>query len=192
MKRVPNSTDVTRSFRAAIKGLRAAQKGLSDAAGKLMKRGRYSDAEMMVDKGRELQAFQNELSMVSGRWKEIQKLQAGQSEPASAATPLWGFYQPILRALHELGGKASRIELEPVVERMMRASFLSGDTTPTSGGKQRWQAMIQRARKHVVEEGWLENGGGLLWRLTEEGQRIATSKTPMQGQSSGEKKRTTG
>lgn len=192
MKRVPHATQVTQALRAATKGLRAAQKGLSDAAGKLMKRGRYSDAELMVAKGRELQAFQSEISTVSDRWKEIQKLQAGQSEPASAATPLWGFYQPILRALHELGGKASRIELEPVVERMLRASFLSGDTTPTSGGKQRWQAMIQRARKHLVEEGWIENGGGSLWRLTVEGQRIAASKTPMQGHSSDEKKRTTG
>lgn len=137
MKRVPHATQVTRSLRAATKGLRAAQKGLSDAAGKLMKRGHYSDAEMMVAKGRELQAFQNEISTVSDRWKEIQKLQAGQSEPASSATPLWGFYQPILRALHELGGKASRNELEPVVERIMRAGFLPGDAAPTSGGKQR-------------------------------------------------------
>jgi hypothetical protein len=157
-----------------------------------MKRGRYSDAEMMVAKGRELQAFQNEVSTVSDRWKEIQNLQAGQSDQAGAATPLWGFYQPVLRALHELGGKASRNELEPVVERIMRASFLPGDTTPTAGGKQRWQAMIQRARKHLVEEGWIENGGGSLWGLTGEGQRIATSKTQMLGQASIEKKRTTG
>lgn len=189
MKRVPHATQVTQSLRAATKGLRAAQKGLSDAAGKLMKRGRYSDAEMMVAKGRELQAFQNEISTVSDRWKEIQKLQAGQSEPASSTTPLWGFYQPILRALHELGGKASRNELEPVVERIMRAGFLPGDAAPTSGGKQRWQAMIQRARKHLVEEGWIENGSGSLWHLTGEGQRIATSKTPIHGQATDEKKR---
>jgi hypothetical protein len=157
-----------------------------------MKRGLYSDAEVMVAKGRELQAFQSEISAVMERWKVVQRLETGEGNNPVAATPLWGFYQPILRALHELGGKASRQELEPVVERSMRSDFLPGDVAVVSGGRQRWQLMVQRARKHLVEEGWIENGGGPQWCLSGEGQRVAMSKSPMRGHAADEKKRTSG
>jgi hypothetical protein len=45
-----------------------------------------------------------------------------------------------------------------------------------ANGRERWQVMIQRARKHMFKEGWLSSGGGKLWEITAAGRRVAEKK----------------
>jgi hypothetical protein len=92
---------------------------------------------------------------------------------------LWAYYQPILRALESLGGEAKRTPLMEEVEKLMAAEFKKGDRDLLSNGRlQRWQVMVLHARKHMVQEGWLESGSGFLWRITSSGRRAAKAEAP--------------
>ena len=76
------------------------------------------------------------------------------------STPLWGYYQPSLKALVAVGGSARRAELEPDVHELMADCFQAADEETMARGQTRWQVMIRRARKHLVEEGWIEDRAG--------------------------------
>ena len=136
-----------------------------------MAKGDYSGAEALAFRGRKMQEFQARVHELRRAWKEIRSgATGGAGEPK---TPLWVYYQPILKALVEAGGSARRSELEPAVRVILGSELQPGDETPMAHGRTRWQVMIQRARKHMVSEGWLETGTGSRWRITEEGQRAA-------------------
>lgn len=57
----------------------------------------------------------------------------------------------------------------------MGPSLLPGDRRAMARGRERWRIMIQRARKQLVAEGWIENRSGLSWRITDAGRRTADS-----------------
>jgi hypothetical protein len=58
-------------------------------------------------------------------------------------------------------------------EKTMAASFQSGDRTPLARGRERWRVMVQRARKPLLAERWIESGGGPVWRITDTGRKAA-------------------
>jgi hypothetical protein len=72
-----------------------------------------------------------------------------------------------------VGGEATRGKVEPQVESLMRDTLRPGDQETMARGLKRWQVMIRRARKHLVSEGWIEDGAGPTWRITSAGRRAA-------------------
>ena len=86
-------------------------------------------------------------------------------------TPLWGYYQPILKAIVAAGGECLRSDIEAALEA---EDFLQGaDRSPMSGGHERWKVMIRWARKPLRAEGWIEDEIGKKWRVTDEGRKAA-------------------
>jgi hypothetical protein len=151
--------------------VRKAIKGLNQKAGSYMAKGDYTAAEALAAKGRALHQFTTEVEALRKRWKEVRS--GGQKSGKRDVTPLWGFYQPILRALAQSGGQAAIRDLETGVEAVMGATLLPGDHAQLSRGRERWRVMVQRARKHLVSEGWIENRRGAKWSITESGRRAA-------------------
>ena len=171
MKAIPRASEVAQALKASEIAVKEALRELNRTAGTLMTKGDYSGAEELASKGRQMQEFQVKVHELCRAWKEIRSgATAGSDVPR---TPLWVYYQPILTALADAGGSARRSDLEPAVRIALASQLQSSDDTPMAGGKARWQVMIRRARKHMVSEGWLGTGNGPMWRITEEGRRVA-------------------
>ncbi len=134
-----------------------------------MAKGDYAAAEELAAKGKEIRQFQSEVKALRARWLEV----CQGADVKAATTSLWEYFQPILEALVNLGGEASRSDLEAQVERLITVSLLPGDRAPMMRGLERWRVMIQRARKPLVTEGWLEARGGRIWRITDMGRQAA-------------------
>jgi len=77
--------------------------------------------------------------------------------------------EPILRALAAAGGSARRAEVMSTVEDEMVAMFGAGDREDV-GGRPRWQADLDVARRRLFEHGLVERGEREgVWVLTEAG-----------------------
>jgi hypothetical protein len=171
MKRVPHAQSVRHALREVQTTAKKALKGLNQVASQRMAKGDYMTAERLAVKGKEIQQFQSEVDTIVKHWREIC---GGMDRKAKkSATPLWNYYQPILQALVTLGGTAHRRDLEGQLEHLIAPTLLAEDRVLMAGGRERWRVMVQRARKSMVGEGWVANGVGPTWRITESGRHAA-------------------
>lgn len=141
------------------------------AASQRMAKGDYATAEALAARGKEIRQFQSEVEALRKRWREV--CGGGGRAAKKPTTPLWAYYQPILQGLLQAGGECRRTDLEGHVERLMSASLQPGDCAATARGRERWRTMVRRARKPLMAEGWIEDGIGKLWRITDAGRRAA-------------------
>lgn len=178
MSNIPREAEVDKALRVAVQKTERALEALNRQAGNVMSRGQYELAESMARKGRDIKGFICELKTAQANWRELCRGAESPKKSKVMMTPLWAYYQPILRALESLGGEAKRASLFAEVGKEIAPDLKAGDRDPLSGGKlQRWQVMVLRARKHMVHEGWLESGGGVLWRITSAGRLAAKADT---------------
>jgi len=173
MKRIPNAREVEQALKAVRTAVKHALKGLNQDAGQLMAKGDYAAAEALAAKGREIQEFQAQVDALSHRWLDLRGTGDVEDQQKRAATPLWAYYQPILKSLVQAGGEAHLDDLEAAVERNLFEIIQEGDRAKMPNGCARWQVMIRRARKHLIAEGWAEDGVGKALRITESGRRAA-------------------
>ncbi len=177
MQVIPRSAEVDKALKTVIGTIENALDSLNAQAGKLMMRGEYDKAEALARRGREIKAFIQEVETLRKQWKNLLRPARKVRPVKNEKTPLWSFYQPILQALEALGGEAKRQALMDEVEKIMAPVFKENDRDSMSGGRfQRWQVMVLRARKAMVQEGWVEAGGGLVWRITNAGRRAAKAE----------------
>lgn len=171
MTRIPHARDVNQALRSIRAAAQKSLKGLNQAASQRMAKGDYATAEALAAKGKEILRFQSEVDDLGTRWREV----CGSDDRAAkqSGTPLWSYFQPILQALTHVGGEGRRTDLETEVERLMCTSLQPADVQKLSRGRERWRVMVQRARKHLIAEGWIETGTGPLWKITETGRRAA-------------------
>jgi hypothetical protein len=171
--RIPHAWDVHRALRSVRAAAQKAQKGLNQVANQRMAKGDYAAAGELVTKGKEIDQFQLEVEALRKRWREVCGVR--EKGASRSVTPLWAYFKPILEALESLGGEARRTDLERKVERLIASSFLPGDRATMARGRERWRVMVQRARKPMVAEGWIEEGGP-TWRITKIGRDAGASR----------------
>jgi len=174
MKRIPNARDVDKALRSSTMAIKNVLKGLNALAGQVMAKGNYEEAQALAEKGRQIRAFQEELASLGMKWRELRSIDAGVNNGAEC-TPLWGFYQPILKALLEVNGEGTREQIEPNVARLMTSEFLPGDKAVMTRGRERWREMIKRSRKHLAAEGWIEDDRSPIWKITAAGRKAANA-----------------
>ena len=158
-----------RSVRVATK---KTLKGLNQAAAKRMARGDYAGAEALAGKGRDIAQFQQQTDALLRAWRDVSGRGSKTGKAAKGeVTPLWGYYQPCLKAIVAAGGECLRSDIEAALEA---DDFLQGaDRSPMSGGRERWKVMIRRARKPLRAEGWIEDEISTKWRVTDKGRKAA-------------------
>ena len=129
---------------------------------------------MLAAKGREIRQFQLQADELLRAWREVSgRGPKGGKAPKSETTPLWGYYQPILRAIAAAGGECARSDIEVAFEKFSDGLLQPGDRRVLAGGRERWQVMIRRARKPLKTEGWIAPGAGTTWKITEAGRQTA-------------------
>ena len=170
MKKLPYAKAVAKSIQVVRETIQLSLNSINQAASRRLSMGDYTGADRIVSKAKVLVEFHHEVEALLKRWREVMNGIEG-SGPGNPVTPLWQYYQPILHSVVQLGGACQRADLEEEVRKLMLAFFQAGDQVEMAKGRQRWQVMIQRSRKALVAEGWLESGSGLWWRITEAGRR---------------------
>lgn len=180
MPAIPNKRAVSQAIRSARKALRQTIKEINQSAADLAKKGDYERAEAAMTKGRELMRFRDEIAGVEHKWKQVCGSGNAQNE-ASGEVSLagWQYYAPITRSLFALGGKASLRDLEAEFLRQMGPHLRIGDRSRMAGGRERWQVMIRRARKHMFKEGWLSSTSNKVWEITAAGRQVAEKQSEL-------------
>jgi len=172
--KIPHGQGVARALRGVRVATKKALKGLNQAAAKRMGRGDYAGAEALVAKAREIGRFEQQTNELLQVWRQLSgRGPKGATPVKGEATPLWAYYQPILKAILRAGGDCTRTDIEEALERSSDSFLTPGDRGPMPSGRERWKAMIRRARKPLKAEGWIHDGPGSRWRITEAGRRAA-------------------
>lgn len=171
MSPVPHAAGVAQAIKGVYIAAQKSLKGLNQVAARQMAKGDYSTAELLAGRGKEIREFQTEVQALRKRWREV--CGGGAAAAKKPKTALWAYYQPILQGLVQAGGECGLPELEPLVERIMESSLQPGDLEPVSKGRERWRVMVQRARRPMVGEGWIEARPLKVWRITDDGRKAA-------------------
>ncbi len=172
--KIPHGQGVTHALRNVRAATKKALKGLNQVAAQRMAKGDYTSAEALAAKGREIGQFQQRMDESLQAWREVSgRGPKGGKAPQGETTPLWGYYQPILRAIAGAGGECARSDIEATFEKFSDGLLQLGDRRLMSGGRERWKVMIRRARKSLRAEGWIAPGVGPTWKITEAGRRAA-------------------
>lgn len=176
MSGIPRSGEIEKVMRELALKARLSQSALNRQAGQLVAKGRYDRAETLVAKAKALEEFHAKIKALCEDWRQLQRCGGRTGKPQVQTTPLWAYYQPILQTLLEMGGSARRQEIEGEFERMHAGLLQSGDMEKMAGNMPRWQKMIRRARKHLIEQEFIEAGSGKVWQITDEGKSAARAK----------------
>jgi Mrr N-terminal domain len=171
VKRIPHAQNVAKALRSVRLATQKALKGMNQLASQRMAKGDYTGAEVLANKAKEIMQFQTEVDVVQKRWREV--CGSGDRGSKKSVTPLWTYYQPILKAIVHVGGEARRMDLEAQVHRLMAERLHPADREAMARGNERWQIMVRRSRKALVAEGWIEDRTGPVWRITDAGRRAA-------------------
>ena len=173
MTRVPQTKGVVKALRQVREAAQRSLRALNQTASERMRKGDYAAAEGLAAKGKEIKAFFSDIETLKKRWSEISG--SGGHERKGAQTPLWLYYQPVLRAIVDKGGESVRPAIEESVEKIMRNTFQAKDRELLSRGRERWRVMVRRTRRWLVQEGWIEDTKGKRWIITEAGRKAAES-----------------
>ncbi|MEP6494795.1 MAG: hypothetical protein ABJF01_19065 [bacterium] len=169
MTRVPSAARVSRALRGVRKELRGSLKQVHQQAAKLLAKGDYAGAQTLVDAARSVKAFDAEVESLAKKWVGVR---GGPTKSlAGDSTPLWAYYRIILQALSASDGRLPTSELIKHMEPIAKTTLKPTDFEPTSAGRPRWQAMVRKARRHMVKEGFIEGATGSEWRITTAGRR---------------------
>lgn len=178
MKRAPKSREVRRAFKAVRAALRQSLGAVHKAAAERMAKGRYDEAHELAARAKDIREFDKRVKALAEDWRSLSGSRRG-ATGGSSTTPLWSYYQPILKAIAGAGGECRREDIEKAILETMAPQLQPADRVIAGGGRERWQNMIRRARKGLIAEGWLERSAGGSWRITDSGQRAANSATPL-------------
>lgn len=89
--------------------------------------------------------------------------------PGPPLLDLKAYEQPILQALADRGGRASRSEIIAALTKAMADRPSTRDLEALPSGPPRWQPRVGTVRTRLVRRGWLQtsSGRGCEWGLTE-------------------------
>jgi len=174
---IPSKRKVERALKDTERATHNVVKEANRAAGRQISQGDYVGSEKYVVLAKAASNFCTEVAALRQRWRDLAAESRSRKAGAeSAKTPLWQFYQPILKALHSLGGKATRRELEKQLETYLDGTLKDGDLTGNIRGTPRWKIMVRRSRRAMIKEKFLEDGTGKTWVMAPAGQRALEEK----------------
>jgi len=96
----------------------------------------------------------------------------GSSRGVGELTPPGEFWKPILEALVESEGQASRPEVHKTVEKKMNGQLKPGDYKLNLDGTLKWSKQVDYQRLAMVHEGLLQSGSPWgIWEITDKGKQ---------------------
>ncbi|MBN2356917.1 hypothetical protein JXO59_12450 [candidate division KSB1 bacterium] len=173
MGQIPHSQHVRKSITAVEKAVKGAIKAINQEAGLMLARGRYGKAEELIATAKAVAEFQSNVRTLRDGWQSLGGSGGVNGKPKADVTPQWEYYKPLLQCLIRLGGEAIRKSIEVDFEKHCLHMLKPGDEAEMARGMPRWKRMIQRCRKAMIQEGFLENVKGGKWHISEQGRKIA-------------------
>lgn len=172
--KIPHAQGVARAIRNGRTATKRTLKGLNEVAGQRMSKGDYTAAAALAATGREIGQCLPESEQLVRRWRAVTGRGSKTSgTPGGGTTPLWAYYQPILKAIVSAGGECVRADIEAAFESSAEGLLQPSERRLTSGGRERWKVMIRRARKALKAEGRIQDGAGRAWKIRAAGRRAA-------------------
>ena len=133
--KIPHAQGVTRAIRSVHTATKKTLKGLNEVAGQRMAKGDYAAAETLATKGRELRQFLQQSEELLRTWRGLSGWGAKAAGTSKGeTTPLWAYYQPILKAIVAAGGECSRDDIEAAFEESSDGFLQAADRPPCSEG----------------------------------------------------------
>ena len=176
MGRIPQGQHVQKSIIGVEKAIKTAVKQINQEAGCMLAKGRYDKAEELISLAKAVAEFQTNVRVLRNDWQKLGRSGKGPGKTIGDITPQWEYYKPLLHCLIRLGGEAIRKEIEAVFETHCLHDFKPGDSAEMSRGVPRWKKIIQRCRKAMIKEGFLEQATGGKWRISAQGKKAAASE----------------
>ena len=104
---------------------------------------------------------------------DLKKVSISKTARVHDAIPQRDYRLPILEALLEKGGRATRREVSEIIERKMRDKFNKSDLQVLSDGQtKRWQKGVDWERLRMVKDGLLRSDSPKgVWEITEKGRK---------------------
>jgi integrase len=114
-----------------------------------------------TDPGFTLRVYAHLMSRDADERKRLKALVRGErvlatQSPLPQILDLAAYEGPILRALADRGGQASRKEIVEAVGEALKRRHSQRDLEPLPSGPPRWKARVPKAKSRLVERGWIE------------------------------------
>jgi len=125
-------------------------------------------AEPLVDN------FETAVWKALGSHGKLSSVRANKRSPRGVEelTPPKGFWRPILEALVERGGQASRTEVHKTVEKKMNGQLKPGDYKLNRDGTSKWSKQVDYQRLAMVHEGLIQSDSLWgIWEITDQGKQ---------------------
>lgn len=176
MARVPRSREVLKSIRNVSKEVKLAIKGVNQLASAKLGKGNYLAAQHLIETAKRMAEFQGQVKALASNWRGLASVSQPSGTDSLDSTKLWEYYKPILRCLIELGGKANKKQIIERFQTEFGSILKDGDLATNGRGIPKWQRMIHKARKPMLEEEFIESENLLTWAITAKGRRAAKSE----------------
>jgi restriction system protein len=186
-----NPTNVFAAFEILLEEIEAEIELINKIATRAMERRDYDGAREAIERATQATTFRDKIVSLRKEWETLTVGQRGKAEeaiipakrrnlgrlPRGVRTPTEAYYQPILKALNELGGSAKMDVVLERVEQSMKKVLREVDYEPLASGAEmlRWRNTAQWARDTMVKEGLLKsNSPRGIWEITEAGRMSLT------------------
>ncbi len=156
-------TNVVAAFEMLLEELEAEIEFVNKIGAKAFEGRDYERARAALERAGQFTAFRDKVASLRKEWETL------------ATTS----YQPILKALADLGGSARMSEVLVRVEQLMRGVLKNVDYEPLSSDPEtpRWRNTAQWARNSMVKEGLLkQNSPRGIWEISEARRQFLTRR----------------
>lgn len=183
-----NPTNVFAAFEILLEEIETEIEILNEVGTEAMGKRDYESAREAIERASQVTAFREKVVVLRKEWEKFTATQARaiaeEILPSSSKrrnhgrlqkgvrTPEAAYYQPILKAINELGGSAKVSEVLEKVEQSMKKELRQVDYEPFRSGLEtpRWRNAAQWARYTLVTEGLLASTSPRgIWEITEAG-----------------------
>lgn len=154
--------------------LKTAVKEVNGQAARKLAQGNYEASQGMVALAKAVQQFAIETKEFNERWNAIRKQQSG--KPKAKITPVWEYYRLIARAISNVGGETTFEEIVEWITKNAMDELKPEDILPGKKGIPVWQNAVSKARRPMINEGFLDRIKG-KWKLTKSGKDLAAQST---------------
>jgi restriction system protein len=182
-----NPTNVSSAFEILLEEIEAEIDFVNSVGAKAFEQRDYDRAKEALERSGTLTAFRDKLAALRKEWGRIAaEAERDEDEETRAQrrnlgklrkglrTPEAAYYQPILKALNEMGGNGKVADVLDRVGQIMKPVLKDVDFDPLASNPDnlRWRNAGQWARNSMITEGLLKGDSPRgVWEITEAGRQ---------------------
>ena len=175
-------TNVNAAFEMLLEEVEAEIEIVNGEGAKAFQTGDYNRAQEILQRAGQITAFRDKVASLRKEWDVLSPVKTARTAMRANLGRLQrgirtaedAFYQPILRALNDLGGSAKMGDVLTSVEQELKGTLKPVDyeLLTSDPDAPRWRNTAQWARHAMVQEGLLKaNSPRGTWEITDKGRQ---------------------